>query len=256
MEEVTLNNIISFGWSDPGRVREENQDAFHIDEKTGLYIVADGLGGLQGGAHAARYVVSALTKIIVGSLSAAAERRPKNIPETLRNALYEVNAALSQATGGLSGSTVVLAFLEGNKAHLLNAGDSPAYLYRNKSLQCMTKEYNVAGILVEQGKITVEEARQHPLRHQLTSYVGLKKGMIIYENSLLLEKEDRLLLCSDGLHGMVGEVEISRILGLGLDVESTVKALISAANEAGGTDNITALLVEVNQPNNLAPAPE
>jgi PPM family protein phosphatase len=246
MEEVTLNNIISFGWSDPGRVREENQDAFLIDENLGLYIVADGLGGLQDGACASRYVVSALVKIIAGSLSATLEGQQVDIDEMLRNAIYEVNTALSQATGGLSGSTVVLAYIEENKAHMLNAGDSPAYLYRNGALQCLTREHNVAGILVEQGKITAAEAREHPLRHQLTSYMGLKKGMILHENTITLESGDLILLCSDGLSSMISEKEISKIImDNELRTEDMVEELISSANEAGGTDNITVLVISV-----------
>jgi PPM family protein phosphatase len=251
-----LNKIEAYGLTDTGRVREENQDVLYIDEQLGLYIVADGLGGMQDGARASKYVVTALTNKIAEYFAVGAESKSVNIPKMLSSILFEVNTKLSEASGGSSGSTVVLAFLEGNTAYLINAGDSPAYLYRNKTLQCLTRVHNVAGILVEQGKITTEEAHQHPLRHQLTSYVGLKKGMILHENTITLEIGDRLLLCSDGLNSMVGEKEIIRLLDTESSIEDTVKALISAANEAGGTDNITALLIKVNQTINWHQLPD
>lgn len=246
LEVIVLIKIESFGLTDTGRVREENQDTFHIDEQRGLYIVADGLGGLQDGARASQYIVKALAKKIEKDYSAEAESNPCNIPKLLSKALFEINAKLSEALGGRSGSTVVMTFLKGNTAYLLNVGDSPAYLYRQETLRRLTQEHNVAGILVEQGKITAEEARIHPLRHQLTSYVGLKKAMIQYESTLTLEQGDRLLLCSDGLNGMLDENEIEKILSSGLDVEGTVKALIQEANEAGGIDNITALIIAIS----------
>lgn len=130
-----MEQVKSCGLTDTGRVRGENQDAFYLDEQAGLFIVADGLGGMQDGALAARFVVAELAGRLKETMSPPAQEQPADLPALLRGAVAETSAALSRATEGRAGSTVVLACLTNRRAVVANAVDSPAYLFRDcKSL--------------------------------------------------------------------------------------------------------------------------
>lgn len=232
----------AFGLTDRGREREENQDAFHIDEQNGLFLVADGVGGMEEGAWAALQITNGLGR----RLREIVERHgASDLAELLPGEVTVWSRWLNQESQGRSGTTVVLACLQGTRAVVANVGDSPAYLFRRGELNCLTREHNVASLLAEQGMLSPEEARAHPLHHQLTSYVGMKKGVSVHVAEEDLEAGDRLLLCSDGLTGMLEEPEIERLLREHQEVEPTVRELIREANAAGGLDNVTAVLVEL-----------
>jgi protein phosphatase len=148
------------------------------------------------------------------------------------------------------GSTVTLAVVEGNRATVANVGDSRAYLWRNGWLRQLTDDHSVPGALLRQGQITPEEADAHPHRHVLYRALGLKPGVEVdIYPSLVLRHGDALLLCSDGLWDMLAPAEkLATFLTPETSPLVTCRRMVDAANEAGGEDNITVVLVRVEDP--------
>jgi len=238
------------GWaSDVGRVREHNEDACLADTAQGLFIVSDGMGGQQAGATASQIVVKVLPEMIHQRLEHL--KRPST--RALRQALCDAIAELSrrireEATGKLGlqgmGATVVLAYVRGRFAHVAHMGDSRAYLLRNNRLDQLTGDHSITGILLRRGEITARQAKEHPARGQLSRFVGMEGEAIPEARTVELKQRDRLLLCTDGLTGMLTDKRIVQILKK--DPEPTVacRALVDAANQAGGKDNITVVIVD------------
>jgi serine/threonine protein phosphatase PrpC len=144
------------------------------------------------------------------------------------------------------GSTVVLALIKDKAAVIAHLGDSRAYLWRQGRLEQVTKDHSLVQYLVDLGEITPEEAGQHPARHQITRCIGMSLEPLPEVKVIDLAAGDRLLLCSDGLTGMVAAASIAAILAGGQDPEGACRGLVAAANEAGGRDNITTVVVDVN----------
>ena len=143
-----------------------------------------------------------------------------------------------------SGTTLTCALVIDGRAYLAHVGDSRAYLYHNQTLKQITRDHSYVDKLVELGQLTVEAAAVHPQRNVLYRAVGQGEQLEIDLHILDLKSGSRLLLCCDGLWGMLGDSIIQAILASGQSPQSTCDALIAAANEAGGKDNITAVIVE------------
>lgn len=126
-------------------------------------------------------------------------------------------------------------------------GDSRAYLFRKGKLKQVTKDHNIASLLMNMGKITAEQARTHPMRHRLTAYMGMQGNAIPEIKTITLAAGDILLLCTDGLNGMMTDQEITDLLRRRRSLKFTLRSLIDRANEAGGHDNITGLLIKFQQ---------
>jgi PPM family protein phosphatase len=233
--------VESFAYTDIGRVREENQDDYLINEELLLYIVADGMGGMDKGREAARYTVQAVDEYVRAKIAGGQE----DPVELLTRALAAAGAGFFQAVGGNSGSTVVAALLAEDKAVVANLGDSPAYLLRGGELLLLTREHNLANLLVEGGRLDPKKAKDHPSRHQLTAFVGMKGRLPVHVAEFEPAAGDRLLLCSDGLTGMVAEQEIAALLKVEPALHQTARQLVRLANQAGGYDNTTVLLVDI-----------
>jgi len=231
--------------TDIGHVREENQDAFFLDDGLGLYIVADGLGGMRDGAAAAHYVIDDLPGMLQAGLESLAEPDAEKAAAAIRESIVALSNGACERLGAGSGATVVLAWLRGEGAFIAHLGDSRAYLLRQGSLEALTEDHNVARLLVEMGRITREQARTHPSRHQVVGCVGMADDPAPEVKVVTLEPGDRLLLCSDGLTGMVPEEEIEAVLGGEKDCGKAAEALVAKANEAGGYDNVTVVVVDV-----------
>jgi len=235
--------IISAGFSDIGKEREENQDAFHIDEKSGFFIVVDGMGGLQEGALAAKYVVEGLPDVIMERTSHQTTIHANSIISSIKESVAEVSLYLRKKVGNNTGATFVSALIKGKKAYISHLGDSRAYLFRDGDIKQLTKDHNIASLLVDMGKITVEQARIHPMRHRLTAYIGMQGDAIPEIKPVTLVSGDLLLLCTDGLSGMIADQEITDLLSRKRSLKFILRQLITRANEAGGHDNITAVLI-------------
>jgi protein phosphatase len=247
--------ILHSGLTDTGRVRIGNEDAWAADPAQGLYIVADGMGGHNAGEIAAQLVVDSLPKLVrkrIGT-DGSAPRTTQALARRLRSAVARLNRevyAHSMSEPGLHGmgATVVLALVRGGEAVVVHMGDSRAYLLRDGKLKLLTKDHSVVQELIDIGEITEAEAATHPERNRITASVGMPGDATPDSRRVPLRAGDKLLLCSDGLANMVPDPEIGQILGRCRCPEMVCQDLIDAANVAGGQDNITAVVVEVQEP--------
>jgi PPM family protein phosphatase len=239
--------------TDVGRVREGNEDSYMVHEP--LFAVADGMGGHQGGEVASNLALRSLERL--------AEEPPPDGDSAPRLAevVRDANRVVLQKASGdpsLSGmGTTLTAVLAGTGAriHVAHVGDSRAYLLRGGEFSQLTRDQTVVQRLVDEGRITPEEAEIHPQRSILTNAVGVDRDIQVDEASYELKVGDRLLLCSDGLSGMVPEEEIKRTLQEYEEPQEACEALVQAANEAGGQDNITAVILDAVEDDQVDAAP-
>jgi PPM family protein phosphatase len=245
--------------SDVGLVRPHNEDVLLVVESVfegdkvletvGLFIVADGMGGHQAGevasALAARTVARCLVQDVYLSYLQQASHQADQLPltEALLKAVETANQAVHGEVPG-SGTTLTCALVINTRAYLAHVGDSRAYLYYNQELKQVTRDHSYVDKLVELGQITVEAAAVHPQRNVLYRAVGQGDQLEIDIHLVDLPAGSRLLLCSDGLWGMLSDEVIQAVLASASSPQDACLALIAAANEAGGRDNITALVIE------------
>lgn len=238
--------VKSFGATDIGRVREENQDSFLIDEGLGLYIVADGMGGMESGDRASLYVTNSMHELVKAELDNILLPHGDFDRNSIKDIILRINTYLRKSISVNTGSTLVMLLLNGCNAIVVNVGDSPAYLLREGNFQKLTLDHNMAQILVEIGKLTPDQAMESPLRHQLISYMGMEWDLVIAMQELEMKPEDRILICTDGLTGLVREALIVEILKQEIELEAAVKKLINTANEEGGSDNTTVIVIGID----------
>ncbi len=225
--------------SDVGRVRKHNEDSLII--KPPLYAVADGMGGHEAGEVASEIAIQTITKEAPDSVD----------PEALRGAVIAANKAIIVgAREGLGrpgmGTTLTAAVIEEDDLLVAQVGDSRAYLLHDGKLQQLTRDHSLMEELVSSGQITEEEARYHPNRSIITRALGSDPTVQPDLYELQVSAGDRLLLCSDGLSGMLEPEELERILASDEDPQRVADKLVDAANEAGGFDNITVLIVDID----------
>jgi len=248
--------------SDVGRVRRENEDTCLVSLEQNLFIVSDGMGGHQAGEIASKAVVTALPQILKQRLSPKRPAQTGDIELVLRDAIVELSRQLRiQSAGQASlrgmGATVAMVWVRGASVHLAHMGDSRIYLFRRPMLKQLTEDHSVIALLVKHGDITQAQAKDHPMRARLSRHVGMEGEIYPDVQTVRIQNGDRLLLCSDGLTGMVPEDRIAKILQDNIEPDAACKALVAAANAAGGTDNITAVVlnVENRDPNRRASRP-
>ena len=234
------------GITDQGLRRSSNQDELILAPEQALFGVSDGMGGVAFGDIAAKYVSQALP-LVVGNMESA---DGEDLAEELRRAVNTVSDALynNQNTHGTRcGATVAAVQLSGEEAYFLWLGDSRGYLLPKykKTLRPMTKDMNLAGLLVEAGELTRSEAKTSLLSSQLTAFVGMTSPAEAAVNAVRVRPGDRLLLCSDGLYSMLEDREIVRILRSSRSPEKVCRRLVEAANAAGGRDNISAVYIRI-----------
>ncbi len=251
MSALSPNMIGHAGQTDRGRVRERNEDNWYANAQQGLYLVADGMGGLPYGQLA--------SQIVVESLPALLRERLKGV-DRLDNpkAMEQVLAALDELSDQLlnkgkdrpkfagMGSTVVLAVVRDRQALVAHMGDSRAYLLRRQHLEQLTTDHTFTQELIDCGLIAPDKAATHFGRNLLTRYVGMHDLPLPVAQTLDLLADDRLLLCTDGLTKMVSDEQLHSILSEEPVPEAACRRLISTANEAGGIDNVTALIVSLS----------
>ena len=228
------------GATDQGRIRANNQDAMYAD--SGLFVVADGMGGHQGGEVAANLAVRTLTN---------AERSDR---EQLREAVAEANRVVHQTAleeaelHGMGTTLTTLAVSQEANTHqfvILNVGDSRIYRHRDGQLEQLTEDHSYVAELVRRGELDDEAAQVHPYRNMLTRAIGVHAEVEIDEWLLEPVSGDRFMLCSDGLTNELADLEIAEQLRFDKDPSTTAKALVGLANERGGRDNSTVLIVDV-----------
>lgn len=237
------------GKTDVGRVRQENQDDYRAGELPGgavWALVCDGMGGAKGGREASQGACNVIENFFQEQYAqcGAGQEEP-----FLKKALLYANrfvfqkAAHEEALAGM-GTTAVCALVRSGNVYLCHAGDSRAYLIRDGKLTQLTHDHSYVQELVDCGTITEEEAEHHPQKNIITKALGVDYRLEPEFTAAKLKREDRLLLCTDGLTNMVPVEEMEKLLAQGTFYDLPDR-LIEAANAHGGSDNITALLLAV-----------
>lgn len=234
--------------SDIGKVREENQDGFAAEPEAGLFVVIDGMGGHRGGREAAKMIAQDLPPAIELAIDHLRSRTSRAIRRVLRRIISKQNRHVHLEGDSESGyvgmgATLVVVLLLGGRAYVANVGDSRVYRWRAGRLRQLSVDHSVVSELLEAGHITFDEVDTHDALGVVTQYMGMPEGVEPSVRSLALAPGDRFLLCTDGLTDMVDARSISAILELQADPQVAAETLVAAANEAGGHDNITAIVV-------------
>ncbi len=237
----------SFSITDIGMRRKMNQDyVCATDESVGnlpnLYLLADGMGGHRAGDYASRFTVRETLRLTAASHKSA-------VMEILGDALHTVNQNL-HATASMRedlsgcGTTVVAACVEHGVLHTANVGDSRLYIVNEEGIRQVTVDHSLVEEMVLAGSLDARKARNHPDKNVITRAVGAEEYLDVDFFTTNLRKGDLVLMCSDGLTNMVEDEEIGRIIRDNATLESKARALVAAANQAGGLDNISVILVD------------
>ncbi len=234
------------GLTDPGRVRKTNEDNWTADTEQGLFIVADGMGGEFAGALASEAVVETLPGLVWQYLGKMESLSTSGASRRLANAITTLSTQLrnqTQKEPGLAGmgSTVVCVLVWGDQILLAHMGDSRAYRFRAGRLLQLTTDHTLTQLLFDSGHIKPENSSTHPACGQLTRSVGMEGEPLPQTRILKLKAGDLLLLCTDGLTGMLSDAQIGSILKKPESLKARCRDLIAAANCSGGKDNVTVL---------------
>jgi protein phosphatase len=244
------------GVSDVGRVRKTNEDMFVSDPEVHLFAVADGMGGHGAGEVASRLAIEAITAFIHRSASTTDLSWPCGLDERLsfdgnrlRTAIYLANRHIfraSEANDEYSGmgTTIVGALLIGARVSVGHVGDSRMYLIRNGQIEQLTQDDSwAATILAHDPRLSPADIAHHPMRNVLTNVLGVREQIDIHLMERDLEGGETLLLCSDGLHGVMDGESIRTTVVDSPDVDTAAHRLVGSAMERGSRDNVTALVV-------------
>ena len=236
----------TFSLTDTGIVREMNQDYYFMSETAvgnlpNLFIVADGMGGHKAGDYASRYS----TQRVVASIT----RNPGDQPVTiLKEAIEKANELLvieskeDENKAGM-GTTIVAAVIEDSQLYVANVGDSRLYVIGDTIMQ-ITKDHSLVNEMVRMGEIDESQARVHPDKNIITRAIGASEHVEVDFFEVELSKDDTILLCSDGLTNMVSDEQILEIIKKNDTQQKQVTELVKTANNNGGRDNITAMIVK------------
>ena len=222
--------------TDVGRVRDHNEDSLVV--KHPLYAVFDGMGG-----HEAGEVASEIAASVVQSLSPSI-LEPSALGQAVMSANLEIHAAQTGRGKPGMGTTCTAALMSGNKLVVAQVGDSRAYLLHDGKLQQLTRDHSYVADLVERGEITKDYARIHPDRSKITRALGTDPNMVPDLYELEVDEGDRLMICSDGLYSMITDADIEHILCAETDPQAAADRLVREANEWGGHDNTTVIVVD------------
>jgi protein phosphatase len=234
-----------YGMTDTGMVRPHNEDNFACQDFGGrsLFVVADGMGGHDAGEVASKIAVKTVCKEV--NVHANHNDDPKGLVElAARLANVEVRKE-GGSRGSNMGTTLSLVLVEGTTAHIANVGDSRVYWIENGSITQITEDHSLVAKLVSTGKMTKAEARNHPKSNLLYRTIGTDEEIRVDTFTKKMEKGGSLLLCTDGLWGELSDEEIHGICSTEKDSGKICAKLLRMANEKGGKDNITAVVVKV-----------
>jgi serine/threonine protein phosphatase PrpC len=249
-------DVTAFGLTHVGRQRQHNEDAFLIENDARLFLVADGMGGHAAGEIASRIAVDSIQEFILhtkeddGTWPHAYDEKFKRSTNRLMAAVRLANTRVLEAMRkdarlrGM-GTTVVACLADGDVMSFAHVGDSRGYLIRGNQLSRVTNDHSWVFEQVQAGMLTEAEAEKHPLRNVITRALGGALSVSPDASETICQPGDTFLLCSDGLTGMVPEDQILRVVTESEDLESACQALVDTANERGGLDNVTAILVRV-----------
>ena len=230
----------AFGLSDPGCVRTNNEDYYLLFRDRGLYLVADGMGGAQAGEHASKLAAETVAEFIWNTDRREAEVLAEAFEEANRRVM---DAASADLTLEGMGTTLVAALECGSNLLIASVGDSRAYVQTNGNLLVITEDQTWVAEVGRRLGLDEVSLRSHPMRHVLTMAIGVSPDLRVHSYSLEPHPGMQVLLCSDGLHGVVEENVIADALRRNATLEEKCQSLIQSARDAGGPDNITAVLI-------------
>jgi protein phosphatase len=242
--------LVVAGTTDVGRLRDGNEDSFVVDERLTLFAVADGMGGHRGGEVASATAIEALR-------AAVASGRPVNDAVKAANVAVLEKASNDPDLAGM-GTTMTATIVAGGASLLIaHVGDSRAYLLHDGALRRLTDDHSLVEELVREGRLTEEQAESHPQRAIITRALGVDEDVEVDLYTVAVQAADRLILCSDGLTTMLRDRDIEAIARRETDTRIAANRLVEAANEAGGDDNITVIVLDVVETEeDAAPDPE
>ena len=227
-----------YSGSDTGRQRRANEDSMLA--RSPLFVVADGMGGAQAGEVASRMAIESFEGGVPGG---EPERELAGLTQEANARIHELSHANAEHAG--MGTTLTAVYVGEDDVSIAHVGDSRAYLLRDGELMKLTDDHSLVDELLRQGRLTPEEAVDHPQRSVITRALGPEGTVDVDTRSLRGEAGDVLLVCSDGLTTMISEEQVASVLRSAPNLHAAGEALIAAANEAGGRDNITVLLVRL-----------
>lgn len=246
------------GLSDVGLTRAHNEDYFEIDPRHKLYVVADGMGGHNHGEVASQIAVNSIRRFVEESgdrdstwafgTDARLARHSNLLKTAVREAHRHVLQAISR-DGSLygMGTTVVTFLLSGRIAAVAHVGDSRAYRFRDGQLDQLTQDHTWVNEQVMAGFLSKEQARTHPLKNVVTRALGGESDVLVDLREVEVEPGDLFLLCSDGLTGMLSDADLAERLSSGRPLHEICRSLIDESNARGGIDNITAILLQIEE---------
>lgn len=252
--------INAYGLTDIGRKRMHNEDCFLINDDLGLYMIADGMGGHSGGEYASRLAVDTVEEVVKQLLAdpeatviSGVNTEEADFSDRLRYAIQVASkkiydrAFYDTSLKGMGTTSVVAMFHEG-KVYIANVGDSRAYLFHANKMRQITSDHSLVNEQLKAGLISKQDIKGHKLKNIITRSVGYQESVEIDLKKYDLHMGDKIFLCSDGLSNMVEDEEIEKVI-THYSVREACKKLIDLANEKGGDDNITVLLMSIAELN-------
>ena len=238
--------LFAWGVSDVGRKRDHNEDSYLVVPPLGLFAVADGMGGHQAGEKASRMAV----EIVEREVKEAEGQKGldgEGAAKTIKSAAQRAGAAIfdaAQADPEMSGmgTTLTALLVHGGRAHVAHVGDSRCYLYRDGKCQQLTDDHSWVSEQVRAGLLSQEEARESKFKHIITRSVGFERDVLVDANAVAVQPGDCFVLCSDGLSNYMEGDEIAKVMTAHF-YKQVPALLIALANDRGGEDNVTVVLV-------------
>ena len=238
----------AWGLSDPGNVRQQNQDAYRIetfDRRSMLCVVCDGMGGAKSGNIASALAIDVFTQEVEATRTSG--MTDEQIGRMLKAGVKQANFSVYDQAMQFSdfegmGTTLVAAYIEGNRAFVVNVGDSRAYLLNNNGVGRITTDHSLVQVMVQRGQLTPEEARHYPGKNLITRAIGTEPVVECDLFRLQVERGDCILLCTDGLSNLVDEQEMLFEVVHGVNRQLCCQRLLEIAKSRGAPDNVTSVL--------------
>lgn len=238
-------SLSSAGITDAGLVRDHNEDSYSMlsFEDTWLFVVADGMGGHDSGEVASRTAADTVCRVVQEE-----REQSDDLLSLVEGAIGQANAEVRRQgaqKGSDMGTTLCIALVSGDTAYVANVGDSRVYWMENGAISQVTTDHSLVAKLLDAGKLTREEARNHPRANLLYRTIGIDAAVKVDTFRVDLKKGGTLLLCTDGLWGELTDEEIQNVCSTEQNIQNAASRLVQMAKEHGGRDNITAIAARV-----------
>lgn len=238
----------AWGLSDPGNVRQQNQDAYRIetfDRRSMLCVVCDGMGGAKSGNIASALAIDVFVQEVEATRTSG--MTDEQIGRMLKAGVKQANFSVYDQAMQFSdfegmGTTLVAVYIEGNRAFVVNVGDSRAYLLNNNGVGRITTDHSLVQVMIQRGELTPEEARHYPGKNLITRAIGTESVVECDLFRLQVERGDCILLCTDGLSNLVDEQEMLFEVVHGVNRQLCCQRLLEIAKSRGAPDNVTSVL--------------